>query len=115
MAPQNWLAASFMTAAAQAIQAAGFFAFNNYSSNLTWWTHQGDASYHSLQALFKTRYKRSQLTGGLYVVTLDRERDYGRLLAAAFRIPRALYVFWESGIGSWQFRDQPSSHLDGEL
>ena len=31
IAPQNWLAASFMTAAQN--QAAGFFAFNNYSSN----------------------------------------------------------------------------------
>ncbi len=60
IAPQNWLAASFMTAA-QA-QTAGFFAFNNYNTALTWWTHQGDANYHSLQALFKTRYKRSQLT-----------------------------------------------------
>ena len=38
------------------------FAYNNYSSALTWWTHQGDATYHSLQALFKTRYKRSQMT-----------------------------------------------------
>ena len=76
--------------AAQA-QAAGFFAFNNYNSNLTWWTHQGDANYHSLQALFKTRYKRSQLTGGLHVVTLDRERDHGRLLAAAFGYQSFMY------------------------
>ncbi len=60
IAPQNWLAASFNTAAQN--QTAGFFAFNNYQNNLTWWTHQGDANYHSLQALFKTRYKRSQLT-----------------------------------------------------
>ena len=29
---------------------------------LAWWTHTGHASYHSLQTLFKTRYKRSQLT-----------------------------------------------------
>src|SRR6185369_12247240 len=27
-----------------------------------YWNHAGSASYHSLQALFKTRYKRSQLT-----------------------------------------------------
>jgi len=60
IAPQNWLAASFNTAAQN--QTAGFFAFNNYNGSLTWWTHQGDANYHSLQALFKTRYKRSQLT-----------------------------------------------------
>ena len=60
IAPQNWLAASFMTAS-QA-QTAGYFTYNNYNSALTWWTHQGDATYNSLQALFKTRYKRSQLT-----------------------------------------------------
>ena len=59
IAPQNWTAASFMTAA-QA-QTAGFYAFNNYSSNLTWWAHKGSSTYNSLQALFKTRYKRSQL------------------------------------------------------
>ena len=35
--------------------------FNNYSSNLAWWSHRGTSSYNSLQALFKTRYKRSQL------------------------------------------------------
>ncbi|HLH09118.1 MAG TPA: carboxypeptidase regulatory-like domain-containing protein [Terriglobales bacterium] len=60
IAPQNWLAASFNQAAAN--QTAGYFAFNNYNSALTWWTHQGDATYHSLQTLFKTRYRRSQLT-----------------------------------------------------
>ncbi len=60
IAPQNWLAASFMSNGDA--QKAGFYAFNNYSSALTWFTHQGDATYHSLQALFKTRYKRSQLT-----------------------------------------------------
>ena len=60
IAPQNWLAASFMDSADA--QAAGYYAYNNYSSSLTWWTHQGDATYHSLQTLFKTRYKRSQLS-----------------------------------------------------
>ena len=60
IAPQNWLAASFMGSGD--VQAAGFYEFNNYSSALTWFTHQGDATYHSLQTLFKTRYKRSQLT-----------------------------------------------------
>jgi hypothetical protein len=60
IAPQNWLQASFLTAAQQ--QAADLFPFNNYSSNLAWWSHRGTASYNSLQALFKTRYRRSQLT-----------------------------------------------------
>ena len=60
VAPANWLAASFMSASQQ--QAAGFFAYNNYSTPLAWWTHEGSATYNSLQALFKTRYKRSQLT-----------------------------------------------------
>ena len=62
VAPQNWLAASFLPAnGAQSIQSNGLFPFNNYSSNLAWWSHRGVSSYNSLQALFKTRYKRSQL------------------------------------------------------
>ena len=60
IAPQNWLAASFLSNSDA--QKAGFFAFNNYDTALAFWTHQGDATYNSLQALFKTRYKRSQLT-----------------------------------------------------
>ena len=60
IAPQNWLAASFMNNGAA--QTAGFYAFNDFSGSLAWWTHQGDATYNSLQTLFKTRYKRSQLT-----------------------------------------------------
>jgi hypothetical protein len=60
IAPQNWLAASFLSNSDA--QKAGFFAFNNYDTSLAFWTHQGDATYNALQALFKTRYKRSQLT-----------------------------------------------------
>jgi len=60
IAPQNWLAASFLTNTDA--QAAGLFTFNNYDTALAWWTHQGDATYNALQVLFKTRYKRSQLT-----------------------------------------------------
>ncbi len=58
--PQNWLQASFLTN--KDAQAAGLFTFNNYDTALAWWTHQGDATYNALQVLFKTRYKRSQLT-----------------------------------------------------
>jgi hypothetical protein len=32
------------------------------AKEIQYWDHNGDASYHSLQVLFKTRYKRSQLT-----------------------------------------------------
>ncbi len=60
IAPQNWLASSFLSNSDA--QKAGFYAFNNYDTSLTFWTHQGDATYNALQALFKTRYKRSQLT-----------------------------------------------------
>jgi hypothetical protein len=35
--------------------------FANFNQ-LAYWDHNGDASYHSLQTLFKTRYKRSQFT-----------------------------------------------------
>ena len=57
---QNWLASSFLSNSDA--QKAGFYAFNNYDTALTWWTHQGDATYNALQVLFKTQYKRSQLT-----------------------------------------------------
>jgi hypothetical protein len=34
--------------------------YSNFNA-LTWWGHDASASYHSLQALFRTQYKRSQL------------------------------------------------------
>jgi Carboxypeptidase regulatory-like domain/TonB-dependent Receptor Plug Domain len=57
---QNWLQASFLTN--KDAQAAGLFTFNNYDTALAWWNHEGDATYNALQVLFKTQYKRSQLT-----------------------------------------------------
>ncbi len=58
--PSQWLNATFSDT--NNLGSNGFrpYKFNN---SLTWWTHQGDATYHSLQTLFKTRYKRSQFTG----------------------------------------------------
>jgi hypothetical protein len=35
--------------------------FSNFGQ-LGYWTHQGHSTYHALQTLFKTRYKRSQVT-----------------------------------------------------
>jgi hypothetical protein len=35
--------------------------YSNFGT-LGYWTHQGDSNYHALQVLFKTQYKRSQLT-----------------------------------------------------
>jgi len=53
----NWLCGAFQSG-------ASLNALRPYSNfgQLAWWTHTGDASYHSLQVLFKTRYKRSQAT-----------------------------------------------------
>ena len=34
--------------------------YSNFNA-LTWWGHDASSSYHSLQALFRTQYKRSQL------------------------------------------------------
>jgi hypothetical protein len=55
--PSNWLAGSFLSGGA-------FNALRPYPNfgQLAWWTHTGDANYHSMQALFKNRYKRSQIT-----------------------------------------------------
>ncbi|HVZ18668.1 MAG TPA: hypothetical protein VG897_16220, partial [Terriglobales bacterium] len=36
--------------------------YSNFGQ-LAYWTHQGHASYNALQVLFKSRYKRSQVTG----------------------------------------------------
>ncbi len=53
---QNWLAASFLNGSAQ----TALRPFSNYGT-LTWWTHDGNSSYHSLQTLFRTRVRQLQL------------------------------------------------------
>jgi Carboxypeptidase regulatory-like domain/TonB-dependent Receptor Plug Domain len=56
----SWTCAAFLdTNSAQNINSLR--PFNNFGQ-LGYWTHQGDSYYHALQTLFKTRYKRSQLT-----------------------------------------------------
>ncbi len=111
IAPQNWFAASFMGSGD--VQAAGFYAFNNYSSALTWFTHQGDATYHSLQALFKTRYKRSQLTAAYTwshsIANVLLDDSSGNIGPESFLDPT------NPKPGSWQFSDQSASHLHGKL
>jgi len=54
----NWLKASFApdAAAVNALRPYPNFGEQGY------WNHAGTSSYHAFQALFKTRYKRSQLT-----------------------------------------------------
>jgi hypothetical protein len=54
----NWLAASF---APDASHLNALRPYSNFGEQ-GYWNHAGLSSYHSLQALFKTRYKRSQLT-----------------------------------------------------
>jgi Carboxypeptidase regulatory-like domain len=56
----NWLAVAFVGDANnqkpfRKLQSTNF-------GEIQYWTHQGDATYHALQATFKTRYKQSQLT-----------------------------------------------------
>ncbi len=53
---QNWLAASFLNGSAQ----TALRPYSNYNS-LTWWTHDGNSNYHSLQTLFRTRIRQLQL------------------------------------------------------
>ena len=59
-----WTCAAFLSGGAQnayrpyAVVSRG----SNNFGELNYWMHGGDSSYHALQALFKTRYKRSQLT-----------------------------------------------------
>ncbi len=50
IAPQNWLAASFVTGGAQ----QALRPYSNFGS-LSYWTHSGDSYYHSLQTLFRTQ------------------------------------------------------------
>jgi hypothetical protein len=42
------------------VSCASLRPFSNFGS-LTYWSHDGSSIYHSFQALFRTRYKRSQL------------------------------------------------------
>lgn len=53
---QNWLAASFADGSAQ----NAYRPFSNYGT-LTWWAHNGNSNYNSLQAMFRTQYKQLQL------------------------------------------------------
>jgi hypothetical protein len=58
IAPQNWLAASFVSGDAQ----TALRPFNTDNS-LTWWTHDGNSSYEGLQTLIKSRLHNLQLVG----------------------------------------------------
>ena len=58
IAPANRLAGAFC--GGSAYNCASLRPFSNFGG-LTYWGHSGSSSYHSLQALFRTRYKRSQL------------------------------------------------------
>ncbi len=91
IAPQNWLAASFLSNSDA--QKAGFFAFNNYDTSLTFWTHQGDATYNASAGIVQDALQTIAVDRGLYLVTLDRERHPGRFLgwhsdSRASRCPR---------------------------
>ena len=57
--PSKWAQGVF-----QGTGTGGYAALRPFSNfnELGYWNHAGSASYHSLQTLFKTRYKRSQLT-----------------------------------------------------
>ena len=51
VAPANQIPATFAQGGAQ----TALRRFSNFGSALTYWTHQGDSNYHSLQALFRTQ------------------------------------------------------------
>ncbi len=53
----SWTCVSFLASAAQ----NPYRPYSNFGA-INYWDRNGDATYHSLQMLFKTRYKRSQLT-----------------------------------------------------
>jgi hypothetical protein len=57
--PSKWAQGVFLDSASAAY--AALRPFSNFNE-LGYWNHAGNATYHSLQTLFKTRYKRSQLT-----------------------------------------------------
>lgn len=57
--PSNWAQGVFLGTGTS--QYAALRPYSNFNE-LGYWNHAGSASYHSLQTLFKTRYKRSQLT-----------------------------------------------------
>ena len=71
-------------------------------------------TYNSLQALFKTRYKRSQLTAAYTWSHSIANVHPGRLLRAASDSRGFMYP-GDPATGSWQFSDQPATHLHGEL
>jgi hypothetical protein len=57
--PQNWLQATFLNAN-NGINNLRQFGAGSWS-NLTYWEHNGSASYNSVQALFKTQIQKFQL------------------------------------------------------
>jgi Carboxypeptidase regulatory-like domain len=57
--PSNWAKGVFLDSGSSSY--AALRPYSNFNE-LGYWNHAGSGSYHSLQTLFKTRYKRSQLT-----------------------------------------------------
>jgi hypothetical protein len=81
--PTHWTTAAFLTGGAlNAIRP-----FSNFGQ-LAWWSHQGDANYHSFQTEFKARYKRSQFTAAYTwshaISTVELDNSSGGLNQASF-------------------------------
>jgi Carboxypeptidase regulatory-like domain len=53
----SWTCVAFLSSGAQ----NAYRPYSNFGA-INYWDRNGDATYHSLQVLFKTKYKRSQLT-----------------------------------------------------
>jgi hypothetical protein len=89
--PSNWLVSAFSKDDASTFTGVSPQSLRPYPNfgQQGYWNHAGSASYHSLQTLFKTRYKRSQLTAAytwshsLSNVALDRA-DGGPIGVQAF-------------------------------
>ncbi len=57
--PQNWLAGSFQ--GGSAINSLRQFGAGSWGNLNPYWAHNGSASYHSLQVLFKTQIQKFQM------------------------------------------------------